>query len=130
MPGRPPIRLKESSRLPRAGAIQDLSTMVGVAKHIALEYRTSGRRAEGGRALCKKASSADALGTHHALEQVEAAAYENFACGAERNYTGYCNRELEREFDQQSTEADAEKRKHLVWEIDRKLQEDGARPMI
>ena len=27
-------------------------------------------------------------------------------------------------------EADFEKRRRLVWEIDRKLQEDGARPMI
>jgi len=27
-------------------------------------------------------------------------------------------------------EADQEKRKKLVWEIDRKLQEDGARPII
>jgi peptide/nickel transport system substrate-binding protein len=27
-------------------------------------------------------------------------------------------------------EPDPEKRKHLVWQIDRKLQEDGARPMI
>ena len=35
--------------------------------------------------------------------------YENFACGAERNYTGYCNRELEKEFDEQSMEADPEK---------------------
>ena len=29
-----------------------------------------------------------------------------------------------------SMETDPEKRKSLVWEIDRKLQEDGARPMI
>jgi peptide/nickel transport system substrate-binding protein len=43
---------------------------------------------------------------------------------------GYCNREPEQEFDRQSIEADPEKRKGLVWEIDRKLQEDGARPMI
>ena len=56
--------------------------------------------------------------------------YENFACGADRNYTGYCNRELETDFDRQSMEADFEKRRRLVWEIDRKLQEDGARPMI
>ena len=56
--------------------------------------------------------------------------YENFACGAERNYTGYCNRELEKEFDRQSAEPDIDKRKRLVWEIDKKLQEDGARPMI
>ncbi len=27
-------------------------------------------------------------------------------------------------------EADQEKRKELVWEIDRKLQQDGARPII
>jgi peptide/nickel transport system substrate-binding protein len=64
------------------------------------------------------------------LDDPDQTFYENFACGAERNYTGYCNRELEKEFDRQSMEADPEKRKHLVWEIDRKLQEDGARPMI
>jgi peptide/nickel transport system substrate-binding protein len=56
--------------------------------------------------------------------------YENYACGAPRNYTGYCNPELEKLFDQQSTEADEGKRKKLVWEIERKLAEDGARPII
>jgi len=64
------------------------------------------------------------------LDDPDQTFYENFACGADRNYTGYCNPELEKEFDQQSMEADPEKRKRLVWEIDRKLQEDGARPMI
>jgi len=33
-------------------------------------------------------------------------------------------------FDAQSAETDANKRLKLVWEIDRKLQEDGARPII
>lgn len=56
--------------------------------------------------------------------------YENFACESERNYTGYCNKELEAEFDKQSAETDVEKRKQMVWEIDKKLQEDGARPII
>src|SRR6202045_2032613 len=56
--------------------------------------------------------------------------YENYACGSERNYTGYCNPELEKQFVQQSTEANQEKRRKLVWEIDKKLQEDGARPII
>jgi len=56
--------------------------------------------------------------------------YENYACGSDRNYTGYCNPETEKVFDEQSMEADQEQRKRLVWEIDRKLQEDGARPMI
>jgi peptide/nickel transport system substrate-binding protein len=64
------------------------------------------------------------------LDDPDQTFYENFACGAERNYTGYCNRELEQDFDRQSMEADIEKRERLVWEIDGKLQEDGARPMI
>jgi peptide/nickel transport system substrate-binding protein len=64
------------------------------------------------------------------LDDPDQTFYENFACGADRNYTGYCNRELEKEFDRQSMEADPEKRKPLVWKIDRQLQEDGARPMI
>ena len=56
--------------------------------------------------------------------------YENYACGSERNYTKYCNKELEKKFDEQSSEFDIEKRKALVWEIDKTLQEDGARPII
>ena len=56
--------------------------------------------------------------------------FENYGCGSERNYTGYCNRELEVRFVEQSEMADQEKRKRLVWEIDKKLQEDGARPII
>jgi len=56
--------------------------------------------------------------------------YENYACGSPRNYTGYCNSELDKLFDRQSSEADEGKRKRLVWEIERKLAEDGARPII
>jgi peptide/nickel transport system substrate-binding protein len=33
-------------------------------------------------------------------------------------------------YEQQSMERDQDKRKKLVWEIDRRLQEDAARPMI
>ena len=56
--------------------------------------------------------------------------YENYACGSPRNYSGYCNPELEKLFDRQSAETDQEKRKKLVWQIERKLAEDGARPII
>jgi peptide/nickel transport system substrate-binding protein len=56
--------------------------------------------------------------------------YEHFACGSERNYTNYCNRDMQAKFDAQSAMTDAEKRKALVQEIDRKLQEDGARTTI
>ena len=56
--------------------------------------------------------------------------YETFGCGSERNYTNYCSPEIEKLFDQQSRMTDIEARKKLVWEIDKKLQEDGARPVI
>jgi peptide/nickel transport system substrate-binding protein len=56
--------------------------------------------------------------------------YENYKCGSQRNYSGYCNPTLDKEFDQQSMMTDQKKRKELVWEIDKKLQEDGARPII
>jgi len=56
--------------------------------------------------------------------------YENFSCGSERNYTGYCNPEIDKLVDAQSKELDLQKRKKMVWEIDRRLLEDGARPII
>ena len=55
---------------------------------------------------------------------------ENYACGAQRNYTGYCNKEIDALIVRQSEETDQEKRRTQVWEIDRRLQEDIARPII
>ncbi len=40
--------------------------------------------------------------------------FENFSCRSERNYNGYCNGEIERLFELQSSRADLEKRKQLV----------------
>jgi peptide/nickel transport system substrate-binding protein len=56
--------------------------------------------------------------------------YENYVCGSERNYTGYCNPEVDKLVDRQSMESDKEKRKQLVWEIERRLAEENARPVI
>ena len=56
--------------------------------------------------------------------------YQNYACGSELNVTGYCNKEIEALFDKQSMEADQEKRRTLVQDIDRRLQLDEARPII
>mgnify|MGYP003337645482 CR=1 FL=1 len=56
--------------------------------------------------------------------------YETYSCGSERNYTNYCSPEIEKLFEQQSRMTDLEARRKLVWEIDKKLQEDGARPVI
>ena len=55
---------------------------------------------------------------------------ENYTCKSERNYNKYCNPEVEKLIDQQSKEADVAKRKATVWQIERKLAEDVARPVI
>jgi peptide/nickel transport system substrate-binding protein len=57
------------------------------------------------------------------VDDPDAYFYEHYACGSERNYTNYCNPELEKTYEQQSVEPDQEKRKKLVW--DRRL----ARPV-
>jgi peptide/nickel transport system substrate-binding protein len=68
--------------------------------------------------------------TGSAVDDPDQQFFENYGCGSERNYTGYCNKELETLFVAQSTATDPETRRKLVWDIDRKLQEDGARPII
>lgn len=55
---------------------------------------------------------------------------ENYACGSLRNYTNYCNANLEKDIARQSVETDIAKRRAIVWEIERKLAEDVARPII
>jgi len=64
------------------------------------------------------------------VDDPDAQFYENYACGSDRNYTGYCNPSIDKLFDQQSMEPNQEKRRTLVWEIDRHLQDDGARPVL
>ncbi|GAC1435187.1 MAG: hypothetical protein NVSMB6_32050 [Burkholderiaceae bacterium] len=68
--------------------------------------------------------------TGNAVDDPDQAFYENYSCNSERNYTNYCNPGIEKLFDQQSTELDIAKRKKFVWEIDKQLQEDVARPII
>jgi peptide/nickel transport system substrate-binding protein len=68
--------------------------------------------------------------TGNAVDDPDQTFYENYACKSERNYSEYCNPELEKLFDKQSQETDVEKRKKLVWEIDQRIQNDVARPII
>jgi peptide/nickel transport system substrate-binding protein len=56
--------------------------------------------------------------------------YENYVCGAERNLTGYCDPETDKLIDAQSMEADAGKRRALVWEVERRLAQDASRPVL
>ena len=68
------------------------------------------------------------LGT--AVDDPDVAFYQNFVCSSKRNYMGYCDKDFDRMVDQQSMEADPAKRKKLAWEIDYKMQQDLARPVI
>jgi len=64
------------------------------------------------------------------VDDPDALLFENYACGGVGNYNGYCNPEIDKLIDQQSAEADQEKRKRLVWEIERRLTEDVAKPLV
>ena len=68
--------------------------------------------------------------TGSAVDDPDQQFFENYACASDRNFTGYCNQELEKLYLRQSAEADQDQRRRLVWEIDRKLQEDAARPIL
>jgi peptide/nickel transport system substrate-binding protein len=55
---------------------------------------------------------------------------ENYSCSSERNYTQYCNAEVDKLLTAQSRELDHDKRIKMIWEIERLLAEDAARPSI
>ena len=65
-----------------------------------------------------------------AVDHPDAYLPEHYMCKSERNYTNYCNADVDRLIGQQMREADTEKRKALVFEIERKLVEDVVRPVI
>jgi peptide/nickel transport system substrate-binding protein len=56
--------------------------------------------------------------------------YENYGCGSPRNYSGYCNEQVQKMIDAQSQELDPKKRLALIAQIQRKLEEDAGRPVL
>jgi len=64
------------------------------------------------------------------VDDPDALFYENYKCGGVGNYNNYCNAEIDKLIDQQSMEPNQEKRRQLVWEIERKLVEDEAKPLL
>lgn len=64
------------------------------------------------------------------IDDPDAQLYENYRCGSQRNFSGYCSEEIDRLMTEQSQTLDRAKRLALVQEIDRKLQADGARPIL
>lgn len=65
-----------------------------------------------------------------AMDDPDVNFFENFSCGSQRNYTAYCNEELDALFRKQAGMTDMDERRKLVWEIDKQLQLDHARPVI
>jgi peptide/nickel transport system substrate-binding protein len=53
-----------------------------------------------------------------------------YGCGSSLDWDGYCNPEVDKLIEQQSREGDAERRRPILSAIERKLAEDGARPII
>lgn len=56
--------------------------------------------------------------------------YENYACGSPRNYSQYCSEEVMKMFDRQSQELDPKKRLEMVIAIQKRLEQDAARPIL
>jgi ABC-type transport system substrate-binding protein len=65
-----------------------------------------------------------------AVDDPDANLVENYSCNSERNYSKYCSAEVEELLARQSRESDVAKRKAIVWQIESKLAEDVARPVI
>ena len=68
--------------------------------------------------------------TESEVDDPDAQFYENYKCGALCNYSGYCNESVEELIDRQSREMSTDKRRQLVWQIERQLIEEDARPDI
>ena len=64
------------------------------------------------------------------VDDPDANFYENYACDSPRNYTGYCDEGVMKMIDAQSQELDVQKRAAIVTQIQRKLEEDAARPVM
>jgi peptide/nickel transport system substrate-binding protein len=64
------------------------------------------------------------------IDDPDAQLFENYRCGSQRNFSGYCSEEIDRLMTEQSQTLDRAKRLALVQVIDRKLQADGARPIL
>jgi peptide/nickel transport system substrate-binding protein len=68
--------------------------------------------------------------TGSSVDDPDATLVESYACDSEYNFTKYCNPEVTKLLELQSAERDVVKRRELVWEIERILNEDVARPVI
>jgi len=64
------------------------------------------------------------------VDDPDANFYENYACDSPRNYSHYCSEQLGKMIDQQSQEVNQQKRLELVVALQKKAEEDAARPIL
>jgi peptide/nickel transport system substrate-binding protein len=65
-----------------------------------------------------------------AIDDPDVNLIENYTCKSERNYTQYCNPEIDKLIFAQSKELDVAKRKAIVWEAEKRLIDEVVRPII
>ncbi len=56
--------------------------------------------------------------------------FENYSCGSPRNYTDYCNPEVDKKMKLASEETNPAKRLKMIQELDVQLQMESARPIL
>src|SRR3989449_2596254 len=64
------------------------------------------------------------------VDDPDANFYENYACGSPRNYSQYCNEVVMKMIDQQSQELNPQRRLEMLAALQKKLEEDAARPIL
>ena len=68
--------------------------------------------------------------TGSSVDDPDATLVESYACNSEYNFTRYCNPQVTKLLEAQSAERDVGRRREIVWEIERILNEGVARPII
>ncbi|HEX7926958.1 MAG TPA: ABC transporter substrate-binding protein, partial [bacterium] len=65
-----------------------------------------------------------------AVDDADGNYFENYTCGSPRNYTDYCNPDVDKKMKVASQETNPAKRLQLIRAIDMQLQMEGARPIL
>src|SRR5262249_2891530 len=125
-----PLKVKVSVR--NIAAYRDPTTiLIDRLKHswIDAELKAIGAANWISKLMRKNYTGADRL-SGRAVDDPGQIFYESYVCKSPRNYTGYCDRDMEALVDKQSMEPDPAKRKAIVWEIEKKMGADVVRPVI
>jgi peptide/nickel transport system substrate-binding protein len=74
--------------------------------------------------MARKEYAISVLSSASPVDEPDLLYYEGFICGAPRNYSNFCDKDMEKLFDRQSMTMDYEQRVAQVGEIERKLLND------